>query len=639
MFLAFVLLIGCFGRYCKSMIERMIYAVIVWNGWSFLLTELLSLFHIFGKLEILVSWGILDLVLIVLFVLKFGSLRLGKLSINRKLFEKENPRLLYVFIAGITLVVLALAVLTVPYNWDSMTYHLSRIAQWAQNRSVAHYATNDVRQLTSPVLAEFVNAQVYILTGCSDRLLNLLQAGSYIVNAFLVFAIARKLGCKEKFAAIGTLLFMLMPIAFGEALTTQVDQFAAIWFLIFVYYYVDLFESKQLYFSKETVRKCILMGLCISFGYLAKPSVDMGMAVLLLILLVKCIRRKDNVVELVKLVLCVIPFVVIPILPEVLRNYRTFAAFSDPIAGKRQLIGTLAPNYVLVNLVKNLVQNIPSIYLYDSNEWMAKIVMVMAGILGVNINDPAISEDGREYVLSKLPAYGHDSATNPLVVILAIICLAYCLVSLRKNKGAGRAYTIYSTLTFILFCAFVRWEPFVTRYMLAYLAALCPMIAWQLQEMTEKCRINTLRQAMLPIVCFCLVTETFALVRYHQEIWHEEASVRPDAYFYNNKSLKEDYLEVTAWIQENDCEKVGLSINSNQFLYPVWAMLKDTEARLENVLVENVSAKYEDKAFIPDCIISSDMQVQEAIQMNGYVYEKADEFEENEHLCVFVRMN
>ena len=73
---------------------------------------------------------------------------------------------------------------------------------------------------------------------------------------------------------------------------------------------------------------------------------------------------------------------------------------------------------------------------------MAKIVMIKTGILRVNINDPTISEDGREYVLSKLPAYGHDSATNPLVVILAIICFAYCLVSLRKNKGVGRAYTI-----------------------------------------------------------------------------------------------------------------------------------------------------------------------------------------------------
>lgn len=56
-----------------------------------------------------------------------------------------------------------LALGTIPYNWDSMTYHLPRIAYWRQNRSIAHYATNCIRQISSPVLAEFVNLHVYIL--------------------------------------------------------------------------------------------------------------------------------------------------------------------------------------------------------------------------------------------------------------------------------------------------------------------------------------------------------------------------------------------------------------------------------------------------------------------------------------------
>ena len=60
---------------------------------------------------------------------------------------------------------LFLAVYTVPYNWDSMTYHLSRIANWTQNQSAAHYATHNIREIVSPVLAEFLNLHVYILSG------------------------------------------------------------------------------------------------------------------------------------------------------------------------------------------------------------------------------------------------------------------------------------------------------------------------------------------------------------------------------------------------------------------------------------------------------------------------------------------
>ena len=86
-----------------------------------------------------------------------------------------------------------MSLIMTPYNWDSMTYHLPRIAYWAQNRSVEHYATNCVRQVSSPVLAEFVNLHVYVLSRGHDWFFNLLQGMSYLTNAVLVGAIAKKL--------------------------------------------------------------------------------------------------------------------------------------------------------------------------------------------------------------------------------------------------------------------------------------------------------------------------------------------------------------------------------------------------------------------------------------------------------------
>lgn len=638
MFLAFLLLVVCFGLYRKMSSERIIYAVVVWNIWSFFLVELLSLLRMLNQKGIICGWGILISILTVVIFVKRRSM-VFNLEACKGFVKTKTLKQNCLFILPILLsvIVLGLAIVTVPYNWDSMTYHLSRMAYWAQNESVEHFAVIDVRQLSSPVLAEFVNVQVYILSGGSDKLLNLLQTGSYVVNDYLVYEIAKKLGCKEKLALLGTFLFMTMPIAFGEALTTQVDQFATVWFLIFVYYFIDIYESEKIFFLKEDVLKCIIMGACVSMGYLAKPSVDIGMAILLLILLMKCIRRKDRILDLLKIVVCVVPVVVLPLLPELARNYQTFSAFSDPIAGKRQLIGTLVPNYMFINMVKNFVHNIPNIYLYDSTEWIAKIVMVMAGILRVDINDASISEDGQQYAMNNVPVYGHDTATNPIVVILASVCFLYCLFRFKKNKSAGRNYTIYIMLTFVIFCAFVRWEPFVSRYMLSYLAALCPMIAWQVQEIAEKCKIQFIRTAILPIICFCLLTETFALIRFHQELWHEEVSVRPYAYFYHNKSLKEDYFEVVQWVKENNCQRVGINIGSNQFLWPIWSMLEDQDAQLEYVMVENNSAQYEKQDFIPDCIISDGWQTDEQIEIHGRQYIRVEEFSGNENLWVFVR--
>lgn len=638
MLLAVLLLFVCSGLSKKSYVERIIDTVVAWNIWSFLLVELLSQLHALNRFGILCGWGSLDIGLVIVVWLKRKSIIAGLIrqKCDGDIGKGKWWNLLPIFLA---LVVLGLAIGTVPYNWDSMTYHLPRIAYWAQNETVEHYAVEDVRQLSSPVLAEFVNVQVYILSGCKDQLLNLLQAGSYILNAFLVLEIARKIGCKEKFALLGTLLFMTMPIAFGEALTTQVDQFATIWFLIFIYYFIDLHESEIIVLSRENVLKSIVMGLCISFGYLAKPSVNIGMAVLLLFLLVKCINRKVKCSVLVKLTMCVLPFVVLPLIPELMRNYRTFAAFSDPIAGKRQLIGTFAPNYMFINMVKNFAHNIPNIYLYDSTEWIAKIVMILAGIFQVDINDVSISEDGQQYVMNSIPAYGHDSATNPVVVILAVISFIYCIMHFKTNKSKGRMYTIYVMITFLIFCTLVRWEPFVSRYMLAYLASLCPMIAWQVQEISGKDKTLFWRQSVVPIIYFCIITEAFSLIRYHQEIWHEEVSARPYAYFYHNKSLKEDYFEIIQWTKDNDYQKVGLYVSDNQFLWPIWSMLEEKDVQIQYVLVNNSSSQYENFDFIPDCIITDRSLENEQIEVHGGTFERVADFADNQNLWTYVRIN
>ena len=79
------------------------------------------------------------------------SLDLGKL---RRLSWKE--RALLISIVFIALVIAFTAWSFPPNTWDSMTYHLSRVAHWVQNHSLEHYPTHILRQLSYCPFAEYV---------------------------------------------------------------------------------------------------------------------------------------------------------------------------------------------------------------------------------------------------------------------------------------------------------------------------------------------------------------------------------------------------------------------------------------------------------------------------------------------------
>ena len=157
------------------------------------------------------------------------------------------------------------------------------------------------------------------------------------------------------------------------------------------------------------------------------------------------------------------------LLPELLRNISSFGSISLSIAGQRQLVGTIKPAYILINGLKNYAFNIPTIYIPRSRHWMEAIVYRTAGILNVVIDDPCISEDGRVFFLHEARTYGHDTAVNDVIAWCFILCLIWGVYRFRKQKNeAGKFYAVAAAVLFILFCCIVRWEPFVSRYMISY---------------------------------------------------------------------------------------------------------------------------------------------------------------------------
>ncbi len=624
------------GVKCPAL-HSYIEACSIWMLILFAMTEGLSVLHELRFRTVFSIWIALDMILIAALTLQCRKLAgsvggiltawLHGLDIRKAPYE--------VILVVIGLVVLTLSLVTTPYNWDSMTYHLPRIAYWVQNRSVEHYATNSIRQIASPVLGEFVDLHVYIMCRGSDLLFNMLQAFSYITCAVMVSAIAGRLGCNRLFRFIAALLYMSMPIAYAEALTTQVDNFATLWLLFFIYILLHLVEQREkLKFDGAMIGKVCTMGLCVAWGYLAKPSVCFGMVIFALWLLVVCIIRRDSVKNLSGLVLCALPCVALPLVPEFVRNFRTFHSYADQSAGARQLVGTLQPSYLFVNFVKNFTFNMPIALLKDSENFFIKFARKSAKILNVELDAQSISEDGREFGLHPANTYGCDMAINPIVMWLFVFSLVLVIVCIKRIdwRAVSSGYLFAASISFCLFCVVLRWEPFVTRYMVSYLAVLCPMIASQIQLRTESDRGRPLRHALVGITCFLCVMEAISVTAFHYDIYaHRGADNRPYGYFSARRDEAEYYAKITDEIKGRGYGSVGLHLfRADDYEYPIWAML--TGQRIEHVLVDNESAVYADETFTPDCVIWFGTLPDEPVEINGEVYDQILDYEDRHYL-------
>ena len=522
-----------------------------------------------------------------------------------------------------------MAVHTVPFNWDSMTYHLPRVFHWAQNASVAHYATHISRQNSSPVLDEFVLLHIYLLSGENDSFLNLVQCISFLLNGVLVYKIAEKLHLPRPWRIFSSVLFFSSPIAFMESVTTQNDLFACFWALAFVWLILDFYSPQhKLQWDRATIGKVIVLGVQVALGYLAKPNVCIVMAFFVLGLLIVCIHRKDHLGTILRLLpLSVMPMILM-LTPELLRNYASYHAISASEAGARQLVGSLKPNYLLVNLLKDYTYNLPIEHIPHLSDLLYRGVVKIAALLHVDLNDPAIAEDGTVFFIPTDMQLNCDMAINPLVFWLLPICV-FCMILFhrkvwKKFDYEARLYWGISVFSLLTFCGILRWEPFITRYMIVFIGVACPAIALVLQYCGPKKWGQYALRGVLYLLCLHSFVTLFPANR-NMMCTTSDAS-RNQGYFAFHTDLTDSYQFWCDYIADQEMTEVGLVCGINDYEFPLNRMLTDV-TRMEHVNVANSSETYEDTNFHPEVIIRIGSMDENRIQCHGMDYVKVAETE------------
>lgn len=146
-------------------------------------TELLSLASLIGAPALVATW--------------FCALAMGGWVLTRTwtgwtLLRPISRNARWLVLPGILLAVpLVVSVAAAPNNWDSMTYHLPRVAHWQAQGSVTFYATSIDRQLWMAPLSEFAAMHLMTLSG-GDVLANLVQWAALGLTAVAASVLAQR---------------------------------------------------------------------------------------------------------------------------------------------------------------------------------------------------------------------------------------------------------------------------------------------------------------------------------------------------------------------------------------------------------------------------------------------------------------
>ncbi len=403
-------------------------------------------------------------------------------------------------IAGLAVALGCMALLAPPNTWDSMTYHMSRVAHWLQNESVSNFPTHISRQLMYPPFAETVIAQLQALTG-SDRLAGLVQWSAYVGSVIGVSLIAKRLGGDARTQLLAAALAASVPVAVIQASGTKNDLVVGFWLVCAVCFVLDPRGS-----SSRAVATLIgtSLGLALATkftGYIFGPSI----AAWWLIRVLRTRGLDRRALELVAISALMVAAVNLPhvsrtvVLLEAAGWKMTVGspmyedasgqvatpperARSKPAADGRWRLAVPSRHVNQIwdplawtsNLTRNAALHLalPG----SAADGVNAAVRAIHRWLGADPNDPDTTYPPNGYRGVRFSMH-EDSVGSPLHFVIALVCLGL-LASARARRSDG-AVALAATVAgaAFLFCLLLKWQPWHGRLHLPLFLLCAPLSA------------------------------------------------------------------------------------------------------------------------------------------------------------------
>lgn len=590
-------------------------------GWGALLTFLTegsSLARAFNAPVLRLAWWGVDLALLgsaaVLARSRHALSRAGFrrwLDAVRMVQEAPWPRDAKLFLAATVLLAAFLFGLALSFattNWDSLTYHLPRMMHWIQNQSVNHFPTNNSRQIEFAPWSSFVLAHLLLLSG-EDRLLNLVQwvamISSLIVVAWIVKQLALAAGASElagssapsrRLTAFAVLLVVTIPIGLVESINPQTDYTAAFWLCGLVAFTLALLaEPANRWYALGA-------GLSCGLGVLTKATTFLYAAPWIVVagpcLLFRARTGRDRVLLAV---LFSGAFVSLNA-PHMLRNDALYGSpLGSPTMFARERNERVTAPAVFSNILRNLALHNGSgiAPVTRALNWIAARAHRLTG---QDLNDPATTYHVGKFQFPEnfLVYDSYASGTFHVLLIGLALCLA-CRAPIRNRRLWCYAGLILTS--FVLFCAYLKWQQWHVRIHLAYFVLLMPFVALLLCQRCPRW-VPALASGVVLLFGACTLARNLS-----RPIGNPGFVTLPrenQSLFVHGQPINGPYGSLASAIVASHCRVVGLKLGFDDAEYPLWVMLRNRGFRgeMHHIFVEDNSFRLDTGDVPPEVIVA-----------------------------------
>jgi hypothetical protein len=394
-------------------------------------------------------------------------------------FEKIVLSLLIFTTLLLGILNLIIIIFTAPQNWDSMTYHLARVAYYLQHNNLNYYPANYWAQVVHPKNSSILLLYTYLISGRNENLTQLVQYISYWVAVCGVYGISRKVGNSIPQSIFTATVSALLIEWLLQATTTQNDLILTAYFGVIVY---ALFTFRETQKYKYLVFAALGIGL--SIGTKASAYLPLISVVLIAFYTIISIRvsMKHRLHIFSFLGGCTLLAIALFALPSgYAENYRTFGNPIGPqYIRKLHSFEGETTDYIIQNGSKNLIRfgfdflsidGIPPFYRVQQVQSLLRAAPIfLLHNLGIDLEAPEATR--ASFSLIRTPkAHEDDSYWGVLGFGLVWVMVVLSLIGVIKSPDT-RVLSLASLLFLGSQALAGPYDPWRGRYF-----AICAIFA------------------------------------------------------------------------------------------------------------------------------------------------------------------